>query len=58
MVLDAVDGPSAQPSDAVALIGWFAEAVHAERLICVGTSKPGTTGLTVLSVPVEAVAIF
>ncbi|MGB5560413.1 MAG: dihydroneopterin aldolase [Paracoccaceae bacterium] len=58
MVLDAVDGPSAQPHDAAALIGWFADVVHAERLICVGTGKPKTSGLAVLSVPVEAAAIF
>jgi len=42
-VLDAIDGPSAQSSDTLALAVWFADQVHAARLICVGVSAP--TGL-------------
>ena len=38
LVLDAVDGPSVQPRDAVALTLWLAETLAAERLVLVGES--------------------
>jgi dihydroneopterin aldolase len=40
IVLDAVDGPSASPDDALALTAWFAGLMHATELICVGCDAP------------------
>ncbi|MEL6958102.1 MAG: dihydroneopterin aldolase [Pseudomonadota bacterium] len=40
IVLDAVDGPSASPRDAVALVGWFADHMEAEELVVIGTEAP------------------
>ncbi|MFK7868493.1 MAG: dihydroneopterin aldolase [Roseobacter sp.] len=36
IVLDAVDGPSAQPRDALALAVWFAATFDAEEMIVIG----------------------
>lgn len=44
IVLDAVDGPSASPRDAVALAGWFAQYMHAKAFFSVGVS-PADLGL-------------
>jgi len=40
IVLDAVDGPSASPRDAVALVAWFAEHIKAAELVVVGAELP------------------
>lgn len=40
MVLDAVDGPSAEPGEALALALWFAEMMGAARLIAIGEDAP------------------
>ena len=40
IVLDAVDGPSASPRDAVALVGWFAEFMDATELVIFGRDAP------------------
>lgn len=40
IVLDAVDGPSASPRDAIALVAWFADYMHAEELVVVGGDAP------------------
>jgi len=40
IVLDAVDGPSASPKDAVALVAWFADLMEAEELLVVGEKAP------------------
>ncbi|WP_187431162.1 hypothetical protein ROLI_008610 [Roseobacter fucihabitans] len=40
IVLDAVDGPSAQPRDAVALAAWFAETCDARELRVIGAEGP------------------
>jgi len=40
IVLDAVDGPSASPRDAVALSAWFAGTMQATELVCVGEEAP------------------
>lgn len=40
IVLDAIDGPSADPSDAVALALWFAGQVDAERRVVIGAELP------------------
>ncbi len=58
MVLDAVDGPSAQPSDAGALVGWFARVVHARALICIGAPPPTNIEIEVRAVSVDSTALF
>ena len=40
IVLDAVDGPSASPRDALALVAWFAAHMQAEELIVIGDDAP------------------
>ena len=40
IVLDAVDGPSASPRDAVALVAWFASEIAAEELLIIGADAP------------------
>lgn len=51
IVLDAVDGPSASPRDARALVSWFANAMEAAELLIIGDTAPDST------VPVRAVGI-
>lgn len=43
IVLDAVDGPSASPRDAVALVAWFASEIAAEELLIIGADAPDAT---------------
>jgi len=40
IVLDAVDGPSASPRDALALVGWFAGEMEAAELLVIGDDPP------------------
>jgi len=40
IVLDAVDGPSASPRDAVALVAWFAEYIKAAELVVIDADLP------------------
>ena len=40
IVLDAVDGPSARSSDALALAAWFAEFMQATELVVIGEQLP------------------
>jgi len=40
IVLDAVDGPSANPRDALALVAWFAAQMKAAELVVVGADAP------------------
>ncbi|MEJ6401503.1 dihydroneopterin aldolase [Yoonia sp. 2307UL14-13] len=42
IVLDAVDGPSASPSDAMMLVAWFAEEIEAAELLVIGADAPKT----------------
>lgn len=42
IVLDAVDGPSASPRDAVALVAWFAAEMQARELLLIGADAPQT----------------
>ncbi|EBA12842.1 dihydroneopterin aldolase [Roseobacter sp. CCS2] len=42
IVLDAVDGPSASPRDAVALVAWFASDMMAKELLVIGDTAPQT----------------
>tara|TARA_R110002096_G_scaffold33400_2_gene96570 strand:- start:813 stop:1715 length:903 start_codon:yes stop_codon:yes gene_type:complete len=51
IVLDAVDGPSASPRDAVALVAWFAEHVKAAELVVIGADLPEA------AVPVRALEV-
>ena len=51
IVLDAVDGPSAQPRDAVALAAWFAAAFGAGEMMVIGADLPEGA-----SVPLRAVS--
>ena len=50
IVLDAVDGPSAGPRDAVALVAWFAAEMQAKELLVIGDAAPDA------SVPVRTIA--
>jgi len=52
IVLDAVDGMHTDPGDAVALAGWFAQTMQAERLIAVGETPPKNC-----TVPVTAIRL-
>ena len=52
IVLDAVAGPSVQPSDAVALAAWFASTYHASELLVIGADLPADA-----SVPLRAVSV-
>ena len=56
IVLDAVDGPSAGPSDALALVGWFANEMLAKELLVIGADLPETK-VTVRGITVEEVAL-
>jgi dihydroneopterin aldolase len=40
IVLDAVDGPSASPRDALALAAWFAGHMQAAELVVIGDTAP------------------
>lgn len=42
IVLDAVDGPSASPRDALALVAWFAAEMQAQELLVIGADAPVT----------------
>ncbi|WP_342070542.1 dihydroneopterin aldolase [Yoonia algicola] len=52
IVLDAVDGPSASPRDAVALVAWFAEEMSAKELLVIGQPAP-QSDIPVRAVPSE-----
>jgi dihydroneopterin aldolase len=51
IVLDAVDGPSADPADTAALVAWFAGQMQAAELVLIGYDAPDT------SLPVRVVAV-
>ncbi len=53
IVLDAVDGPSAAPSDAVALAAWFAATFQAGEMMVIGAELPEDPGVPLRAVPVE-----
>lgn len=54
IVLDAVDGPSAQPNDSVALAAWFACLFDADELVVVGADLPENPALNMRSVSAAA----
>ena len=45
IVLDAVDGPSAQPRDALALVLWFARQMQAADMLVIGDTPPDAPDL-------------
>ena len=51
IVLDAVDGPSTHPRDAVALAAWFAATFEADEMLVIGEELPEASG-----VPLRAVS--
>jgi dihydroneopterin aldolase len=53
IVLDAVDGPSAHPSDAVALAAWFAATFHAGELLVIGSDLPTAPDVPLRAIPVD-----
>ncbi len=52
IVIDAVDGPSEAPSDAVALAAWFAATFQAKDMLVIGAELPDES-----QVPLRAVAL-
>jgi len=57
IVLDAVDGPSAQPRDAVALAAWFAGLFDARELLVVGGELPLDSTVPLRSVAADVAVI-
>lgn len=53
IVLDAVDGPSAKPSDAVALAAWFAATFEAGEMLVFGADLPDNPGVPLRAVPIS-----
>jgi 7,8-dihydroneopterin aldolase/epimerase/oxygenase len=53
IVLDAVDGPSAHPSDAVALAAWFAATFHAGEMLVIGADLPNMPDVPLRAIPVD-----
>ncbi len=53
IVLDAVDGPSAAPRDAVALAAWFAATFEANEMVVIGADLPDNPGVPLRLMPVE-----
>ncbi len=53
IVLDAVDGPSAQPRDAVALAAWFAATFDAEEMMVIGADLPRGASVPLRRVDVD-----
>lgn len=52
IVLDAVDGPSASPRDALALAGWFAVEMKAKELLVIGAQAPDAV-ISSRSIPLD-----
>ncbi|MEX0350007.1 MAG: dihydroneopterin aldolase [Paracoccaceae bacterium] len=57
IVLDAVDGPSAHPSDAVALAAWFAATFEAGEMLVIGAELPTGSNVTLLHRSVDQAAL-
>ncbi len=57
IVLDAVDGPSAPPSDAVALAAWFAATLKALQMVVIGADVPADTTIPARSLGVDGAVI-
>lgn len=57
IVLDAVDGPSAQPGDDVALAAWFAATFEAGEMMVIGAELPMNPGVPLRAAPVDQVVL-
>lgn len=55
IVLDAVDGPSSEPGDAVALAAWFAATFEAGEMMVIGAELPENPGVPLRAIPLEQV---
>jgi len=53
IVLDAVDGPSAAPNDAVALSAWFAAMLEAGEMLVIGSDRPADAQVPLRAIPVD-----
>ncbi len=53
IVLDAVDGPSAEPGETLSLILWFAEHMNARKLVVFGEDMPSSETIAVERQSVE-----
>ncbi|MEM6303573.1 MAG: dihydroneopterin aldolase [Pseudomonadota bacterium] len=53
IVLDAVDSPSVQPRDAVALAAWFAATFDAQEMLVIGAALPKGASVPLRSMPVS-----
>lgn len=53
IVLDAVDTPSAQPRDSVALAAWFAASFDAQEMLVVGAELPSDASVPLRAMPVD-----
>ncbi len=57
ITLDAVDGPSVAPHDAVALAAWFAATFEAEEMLVIGAELPDEALVPLRAVSSEAQAL-
>ncbi|WP_300056290.1 dihydroneopterin aldolase [uncultured Roseobacter sp.] len=57
IVLDAVDGPSAQPRDSVALAAWFAATFDAGEMIVIGADLPHDRSVPLRSISVDTATL-
>ncbi|MEO0937228.1 MAG: dihydroneopterin aldolase [Pseudomonadota bacterium] len=57
IVLDAVDGPSAQPRDAVALAAWFAATFEASEMLVIGAELPEAASVPLRAAPAETATL-
>ncbi|MEM1074564.1 MAG: dihydroneopterin aldolase [Pseudomonadota bacterium] len=57
IVLDAVDGPSAQPRDAVALAAWFAATFGAREMLVIGAELPQRSSVPLRTLGVDAATL-
>ncbi|MFW8594979.1 dihydroneopterin aldolase [Cribrihabitans neustonicus] len=53
IVLDAVEGPSAPPSNSIALAAWFAATFEAGEMVVIGGELPDNPGVPLRAVDVE-----
>ncbi|MBD3663738.1 dihydroneopterin aldolase [Sulfitobacter aestuariivivens] len=51
IVLDSVDTPSVQPSDAVALAAWFAATFDAQEMLVIGADVPKSASVPLRTIP-------
>jgi 7,8-dihydroneopterin aldolase/epimerase/oxygenase len=53
IVLDAVDGPSAAPSESVALAAWFAATFEAGEMLVIGAALPDNARVPLRALPAD-----